>query len=113
MPEPTVPGEGRDAPVMIPPGEERAMPALTLSEGERTRIAEALTAHGALGACPSCHENEWLIGDGYSLVVMRANLQGWTEDGPSLATVSRICSHCGYLSLHAARVLGIEAPGVE
>lgn len=102
----------RELPEPMVPTEDSQAPATTLTEGERSRIAEALTAHGALGACPACHENEWLIGDGYSLVVMRANLRGWTEDGPSLATVSRICSHCGYLSLHAARVLGIEVPGV-
>ena len=84
-----------------------------LPDDERARIAAALTARGALGACPACHENDWLIGDGYSLVPMRANLQELDAGGTGLATVSRICRHCGYLSLHVARLLGIEAPGVE
>jgi len=84
-----------------------------LSAGERARIAAALAERGARAACPSCHENDWLIGDGYSLVAMRANLQDLDAGGTGLATVSRICRHCGYLSLHVARLLGIEAPGVE
>jgi len=84
-----------------------------LSEAERERIAEALAERGARAACPACHENDWLIGDGYSLVAMRANLQELDAGGTGLATVSRICRNCGYLSQHVARLLGIEAPGVE
>jgi ribosomal protein S27AE len=84
-----------------------------LSERERERIAAALAERGARAACPACHENDWLIGDGYSLVAMRANLQELDTGGTGLATVSRICRNCGYLSQHVTRLLGIEAPGVE
>ena len=101
--------EGQDAAEQAAAGAAETI----LTEAERARIAAALTARGALGACPACHENDWLIGDGYSLVAMRANLQELDTGGTGLATVSRICRHCGYLSLHVTRLLGIEAPGVE
>ncbi len=92
---------------------QRQAAGTILPEAERARIAAALVEHGARGACPACHENDWLIGDGYSLVALRATLQDLDAGGTGLATVSRICRHCGYLSLHVARLLGIEAPGVE
>jgi hypothetical protein len=87
-------------------------PTQTLTSEERQTIAEALAERKAHGACPACHENEWVIGDGYSLLVMRANLQHWAESGPTLPLVSRICTHCGYVSLHATAVLGVQPPGV-
>ncbi len=90
-----------------------AVAGAILTEGERERIAAALAERGARAACPACHENDWLIGDGYSLVAMRSNLQELDAGGTGLATVSRICRNCGYLSQHVTRLLGIEAPGVE
>jgi hypothetical protein len=87
-----------------------AAPILTAEE--RERIAETLAERGARGACPACHENDWLIGDGYSLLVMRADLRDWTTQGPTLPLISRICRHCGHVSLHAAIALGLHPPGI-
>ena len=90
--------------------DHQSTPILTVEE--RQAIAEALADRKAHGTCPACHENAWVIGDGYSLLVLRPNLQHWTESGPSLPLVTRVCANCGYVSLHATAVLGLQPPGV-
>ncbi len=82
---------------------ERGMPEPTLTAEQRRAITETLAARGALGACPACHENAWLIGHGHALLTMGVG----EEDGRGLPTVSRICTKCGYISLHATAVLGL------
>ena len=83
--------------------ELRGIPEPTLTEEQRRLIADTLSTRGALGACPACHENSWVIGHGHSLLTMGVR----EDDGAGLPLVSRICGNCGYLSLHATAVLNL------
>lgn len=84
-------------------GVGRGMPEPALTAEQRQAITEALDGRGALGACPACHENAWLVGHGHALLTMGMG----EEDGRGLPTVSRICTNCGYISLHATAILGL------
>jgi len=83
--------------------ELRGIPEPTLSAEQRRLIADTLAERGALGACPACHENSWVIGHGHSLLTMGTD----EGEGVGLPTVSRICANCGYISLHATAILGL------
>lgn len=83
--------------------EQNALPTSGLTAEQRGTIADTLAARGAQGPCPACHENSWVIGHGHSLLTVGADEEG----GAGLPVVSRICSNCGYISLHATVVLGI------
>lgn len=83
--------------------QHHSFPEPGLSQAQQQQIAAALAARGAHGACPACHENNWLLGHGHSLLTVGVG----TEDRTGLPVVSRICANCGYLSLHAAGVLGL------
>ncbi len=82
--------------------ESQQMPEPSLSPEQRQLILDRLEERGALGACPACHSNHWIVGHGHSLLTM-----GVEEAGAGLPLVSRICAHCGYLSLHATTILGL------
>ncbi|CAA9581793.1 MAG: hypothetical protein AVDCRST_MAG18-3246 [uncultured Thermomicrobiales bacterium] len=82
---------------------ESGIPEPTLTAEQRQLIADTLAERGALGACPACHENSWVLGHGHSLLTLGVG----EGDGAGLPTVSRICANCGYLSLHATAVLGL------
>ena len=82
---------------------ERGIPEPTLAAEQRRTIADTLAARGALGACPACHENAWMVGHGHALLTMGVG----DGDGSGLPTVSRICTNCGYIALHATGVLGL------
>jgi hypothetical protein len=83
--------------------ELRGIPDPTLSVEQRQLIAATLAERGALGACPACHENSWVIGHGHSLLTMGID----EGEGGGLPVVSRICANCGYVSLHATAVLDL------
>ena len=83
--------------------EQSGIPEPTLTTEQRRMIADTLAERGALGACPACHENSWVIGHGHSLLTLGIGEQ----EGIGLPLVSRICTNCGYLSLHATTVLGL------
>lgn len=82
---------------------ERGIPEPTLTVEQRQVIADRLAERGALGACPACHENDWVVGHGHALLTMGVG----DGDGSGLPLVSRICANCGYLSLHATGILGL------
>lgn len=82
---------------------ERGIPEPTLTPEQRRTIADMLAERGALGACPACHENAWMVGHGHALLTVGVG----DGDGSGLPIVSRICTNCGYISLHATGVLGL------
>jgi hypothetical protein len=79
------------------------LPEPGLAAEQREVIAKRLAERDAQGPCPACHSNAWILGHAHSLLTVSVDKQG----GEAWPVVSRICTNCGYLSLHATAVLGI------
>lgn len=77
----------------------------TMNDEDRKRIADALTAKGAMHPCPRCGRGQFSVA-GYGAPVITLELGG----GPLLGTpnsVAVVCTNCGYIAFHSASALGI------
>jgi predicted RNA-binding Zn-ribbon protein involved in translation (DUF1610 family) len=77
-----------------------------LSEDEKKKIIQALNAK-TKGTCPMCGTRNWIVSDGYSTIDVQPDLQNQVIGGPNIPAATIICKHCGFLSQHAALILGV------
>jgi len=56
-------------------------------------------------SCPMCHNDDFIIGDGYFINVLNDNLSKLTLEGKGIPTIPIICKNCGFISQHALGML--------
>ena len=79
-----------------------------ITQEQKRRIINALENVGALRPCPRCGNNNFTLLDGYFNQSIQTELGGTVIlGGPSVPSVVVVCTKCGYISQHAAGVLGL------
>lgn len=85
---------------------------MPLSEEEKQDIARRLNERGVVQPCPRCDTNNWFIADGYARVSLQDSPSSpYLLGGRGIPAAILVCTNCGYLSLHAAGILGIDIVG--
>lgn len=78
-----------------------------MTDRQKQTIQQALQSKG-FGACPLCRQNNWQLWDGF-VQAPAVSLSGDIAFGGShVPMVQIICTNCGFVSHHAAGVLGIR-----
>jgi|GEM_PF-3108317 ribosomal protein L37E len=54
--------------------------------------------------CPMCGNNQFAIAEGYTTIPIQRSLNEFQIGGPSIPSVSVICTRCGHVSQHAIGV---------
>ena len=81
-----------------------------LSLQEKERIVVLLQGRGVPKQCPMCKKSTWSIADGYfSTPIHRSVHSGVVLGGPTIPSIALVCTNCGFISCHAAGVLGLLA----
>lgn len=80
-----------------------------ISQEEKQKIIHELNKKlGLSGAkCPMCGNNHFILADGYFNTFLQDDLQNTKLGGPSIPSISIICSNCGFMSQHALGALGL------
>lgn len=78
-----------------------------IDQGKKQEIASILNEKLRGLTCPMCHQDNFIIADGYFNNVIQDHLDGIVLGGPTIPTVSIICANCGFVSQHALGVLGL------
>lgn len=84
-----------------------------LSREVKRQIADRISAKGAVAPCPRCNHKEFSIADGYAHITVDAAVGNITLGGKVIPCAAVVCSHCGYVNLHALGALGLLPPGVN
>lgn len=85
----------------------------SLSTEKREEIIKKLSEKGTKGICPMCGNNHFVVADGYFNNPLQNNLITFHLSGPSIPTISIICSRCGFVSQHALGVLELLPKAVD
>lgn len=81
-----------------------------ISQEEQDKIRAALSER-THGTCPMCGTRNWMVLGAYSSINAQANPRHMViGGGKHLPAVSAICSHCGFIALHSAVILGLVDP---
>lgn len=83
------------------------------SQSLRDRIIQALKSRGATNPCPRCGNSSFSLVDGYFNNLVQDELDGLVIGGPTVPSVVIACDRCGFLSQHAAGVLGLLSEPAE
>jgi hypothetical protein len=79
-----------------------------MNQDERNRIIQSLKEKGVVLGCPRCSNTDFFLADGYFNHFFQEQLSpGTVLDGTAIPTVAVICNRCGFMSYHAAGVLGL------
>lgn len=78
-----------------------------LSDEEKKNIVEHLSAKLPAIKCPMCGNDKFVVADAYIRNELQKDFQNISLGGPSIPAVAIICGNCGFLSQHAAGVLGL------
>ena len=78
-----------------------------ISQEKKLEIKRILDVKLGAVTCQMCHQDSFIIADGYLNNKIQDNLDGFEIGGPTLPTVSIICTKCGFVSQHALGVLGL------
>ncbi|OOF78856.1 hypothetical protein BKG96_04775 [Rodentibacter caecimuris] len=73
-------------------------------------IEERLKKAGATRSCHRCGNNNFVILDGYSSILLQqdlSNIGGITIGGPAVPIVYVVCDKCGAITSHAIGALGL------
>jgi uncharacterized protein (DUF983 family) len=80
----------------------------TWNEKKKREIVEALEKRGVRGACPMCSKGAFTLLDGFFNHPVQAELSATVAfGGPTIPTIAIACTNCGFISQHAAGVLGL------
>lgn len=82
-----------------------------LSEAQKNKLIQDLTAAGATRPCPRCGHPRFTLTDGYALVPIQDNLHYSVPGAPFIPCVTVICDRCGFVAHHALTVL--ESPNAR
>lgn len=80
-----------------------------ISQEDKQKVIQELNKKlGPSGAkCPMCGNKHFIIADGYFNTFVQDDLNDINLGGPSIPSISIICSNCGFMSQHALGVLGL------
>lgn len=84
---------------------------MALSKRNRDIIYRALQekTNEFTTVCPVCKTDTWSILDGIAYLPVHANMRFLSQPtGEVWAAVGMVCTHCGYMMLFNAVVLGID-----
>jgi len=56
--------------------------------------------------CPICRTFDWVIADDLSTIQLQPNLNMLNLGGPAIPVIIIICKKCGFVALHASKILG-------
>jgi hypothetical protein len=79
----------------------------SLTKEKKEEIIRTLSERGVKGLCPMCGNNHFVVADGYFNTAIQNDFKTLNLGGPSIPTISIICSRCGFVSQHALGVLGL------
>lgn len=71
------------------------------------QVSKALNAKGLKGSCPMCSQNNWSGIDGYLNQSVSKDATSLQIGGTTIPVVAIACGNCGFLSMHAAKVVGL------
>jgi ribosomal protein L37E len=77
-----------------------------LTDRQKSTIQSALQKKG-FGACPLCRQTNWQLGDDFVHAPVTALGGSVAFGGSHIPMIQIVCTHCGFVSHHAAGVLGI------
>jgi hypothetical protein len=78
-----------------------------MTDRQKQTIQETLQRKG-FGACPMCRQGNWQLGEDLVHAPATSLEGGMALGGPHIPMVQIICTNCGFVSHHAAGVLGIK-----
>jgi ribosomal protein L37E len=77
------------------------------SEEYKKAIIKTLIEKKAELPCPRCGHNHFSLIDGYLNQPVSENIKGIVLGGKTVPAIGVVCANCGFISLHAAGVLGL------
>lgn len=78
-----------------------------MTDRQKQTIQESLQKKG-FGACPMCRQSNWQLGEDLVHAPVTSLGGGMALGGPHIPMAQVICTNCGFVSHHAAGVLGIR-----
>ena len=81
---------------------------MALTDRQKSTVLANLQSKSK-GICPWCAGRSWTMGDNV-VVAMAAELPGGTLGigGPFIPMIQVVCNSCGFVSHHAAALLGLD-----
>lgn len=87
---------------------------MALPKEEKERILRALSERVAGVTCPICHQQRFVMGDGYIFNHLQENFLVMNLGGPAIPTIPVVCHNCGFVAHFSLGVLGMlprQEPG--
>jgi hypothetical protein len=81
---------------------------MSLTDRQKTTIQTTLNAKGFRSVCPMCGSNKWDLGGDLVTAAPTQPGGGVVFGGPHMPMIQLICLNCGFVSHHAAAVVGIQ-----
>jgi transcription elongation factor Elf1 len=78
-----------------------------LNNDQKKKIKEIIDTRIKDLTCPMCNEKNFIMADGYFNHTMQVDLNSLIIGGQSIPTIAIICNNCGFMSQHAAGILGL------
>ena len=78
-----------------------------ISQEKKREIANRLNERIQGLTCPMCHQQGFIIADGYFSHFLQDDIKDVSIGGSSIPTIAIVCSNCGFVSQHALGVLGM------
>ncbi len=78
---------------------------MAFSNEDRQKIIEALGAKRKNNVCPVCSANSWILAENFIPLSLQDVSSGLVIGGPSIPAIALVCKNCGYIAMHASKVL--------
>lgn len=83
---------------------------MALTDREQERIVERLKSK-VKGPCPMCGLSNWSVGENIVATHAASPQGGLSIGGGFIPMVQVVCTECGFVAHHAAKLLGVEFEG--
>ena len=80
---------------------------MMLTPEEKSKIKHEIDARIPNYTCPICRNTKFALADGYFNSPLNANPMDFTFGGSSIPSIGIVCDNCGFISYHAAGILGL------
>lgn len=78
------------------------------TDAQKAEIVKRLSEKHLGARCPMCGESGFILLEGFFMNPVQESLTGdLVIGGPAIPTIAIACRNCGYISQHAAGVLGL------
>jgi len=81
---------------------------MSLTERQKQTIQQSLSAKKVRASCPMCNAQQWQLWDDMVAATPTQPGGGMAIGGPHVPMIQLVCTNCGFVSHHAAAVLGIQ-----